>query len=98
MFAVHHVIGPSIGFACNHRYSGYRGFAKGVKQFSSVGDDRIPLLVCARKKTRNILKHEERYIKGIAKAHKASAFLAAMHIEHPCQMGWLVGHNANAAS
>ena len=70
VLTIHHVIGPSVGLARNHRDLGHRRFAVGIEQLGPVANDAVVFLADPWQETWHIHKGNQRDIEAVAEAHK----------------------------
>src|SRR5690606_41500934 len=72
VFGVHHIVSTTVCLPCDHRYTGNSCLREREESLRADRYDRIPLLIGARKKTRNIDAHQESDDTTIKESSKAS--------------------------
>ena len=97
MFGRHHVIGPTIGLAGDHRDHRHRRLAVGKQQFGPVFDHATIFLAGAGQKSGHIHQRQNRDFKCITEPDKPRGLATAVNVQTTGQHHRLIGHNANAA-
>ena len=98
MFAGHHIVGSTVGFAQNDRQFGHGRLGESVEKFSTVPDDSSPFLVGPGEETRHVLKGQNRDVEGVAKANKSGGFVAGVNVKTTCENFRLIGHNPHGVA
>ena len=70
VFGTHHIIGPAIGLAGDHREFGHGRFGIGEQKLGAVLDEAAIFLLGAGQEAGHIDKGDNRNVEGVAETHE----------------------------